>query len=272
MTFLFITLPVVILAWVFYSSRDAILVFSRWALRRRYDVSMTGTDCIDPQKTYLIIPNHPAIDDPFIVTTELHRLGIDIRPLVDESFFSIKFTRHILRLFDAVRVPDFRKANFRPVLRVRPPRRDAVQRARALSLTVLATLTGGHNVLLYPSGHITADGRETLSNRQLAHNVIAQLPDGVRVLGVRTRGLYGSMWSRVGGRPAPPYLKTFVKSLLIWPFSGFRRKRPVAIRFEDLTDRCRRWAPLGRLAFNDRLERWYDADLHAVGKTCEEPT
>ena len=272
MTFLFVTLPIVVIAWIFYSSRNALLFWGRWALHRRYDVELTGTECIDPALTYLIVPNHPAIVDPLLVATELHRLHLDIRPLVDESFFSNKLTRHVLALFDAVRVPDFRRVNFRPLLKVRPSRRDSARRAKALGYTVLATLTGGGNVLLYPSGHITADGREVLLNRQLAYNVISQLPSDVHVLGIRTRGLYGSIWSRVGGRPAPPYVRTFIKSMFLWMIAGFRRKRKVSIHFEDLTARCKGWSSLGKVEFNDKIENWYDSDLKMIGRVCEEAT
>ena len=272
MVYLILTLVFVTGAWIVYSSRNALLFVGRWILHRRYDVRLSGEEAIDPGATYLIIPNHPAIVDPLIVTTELHHLKVDIRPLVDESFFSSRLVRHILALFDAVRVPDFRRINFRPILKVRPTLHDSARRARSLGYTVLATLTGGGNVLLYPSGHITASGRELLVNRQLAHNVISQLPNDIRVLGVRTRGLYGSIWSRVGGRPAPPFVRTLVKSVLLWFVCGFRRKRTVALHFEDITLRCRSWASQDRLAFNQNLERWYDSDLKLLGRDREEAT
>lgn len=272
MFYFLITLSVVFTAWVVYSSRDALLFFGRWILHRRYEVTLRGQEGLDPKLTYLIIPNHPAIVDPLVVVTELHRLQIDIRPLVDESFFSNGLTRHILALFDAVRVPDFRRVNFRPILKVRPTLHDSARRARALGYTALSTLANGGNLLLYPSGHITDDGRETLSNRQLAYNVISQLPDDVHVLGVRTRGLYGSMWSRVGGRPAPPFVRTLVKSVLLWFVSGFRRKRKVDIYFQDITKETCAWATEERMHFNANLERWYDADLALAGLHAEEAT
>lgn len=269
---LFITIPIVTLAWILYSSRNALLVVGRWALRRRYSVALTGTESIDRKRVHLIIPNHPAIVDPLVLVTELHNMRIDVRPLVDESFFSNRMTRHVLALFDAVRVPDFRHSNFRPLLKIRPSWHNAARRARSLGYTVLATLSNERDVLLYPSGHITADGRESIGSRQLAYNVISQIPHDVQIIGVRIRGLYGSMWSRAGGRPAPPYVRTFVKSIFMWPLSGFRRKRKVELHFEDLSDKCRLWAPAGRLPFNCNLEKWYDADLASLGKDSEGAT
>ncbi len=267
--YLFITLPFVVIAWLVYSSRNAVLSVSRWMLRRRYAITLTGLDAVDPRETYLVIPNHPAIVDPFLVVTELHAARVDVRPLVDESFFSNRIARHILALMDAVKVPDFQRLNFRPILKVRPCRHDSARRAKALGYTVLATLTGGGNVLLYPSGHISADGRELLKNRQLAFNVISQLPEGVRVLAVRTRGLFGSMWSRAGARAAPPFASTLAKALFKWFFCGFWAKRPVTIHFEDVTAQTQTWLASGRTLFNRQLEVWYDADLAAKGQSAE---
>lgn len=272
MTFVFITLPIVICAWIFYSSRSAILWFGRWVLHRRYSVSLSGIDCIDPTKTYLIIPNHPAIVDPLIVVAELHRLRIDVRPLVDESFFSNALVSHILELFEAVRVPDFRQLNFRPVLKVRPKVKDAAKRAKSLGYTVLSTLTRGGNVLLYPSGHITSDGKESLSNRQLAYNVISNLPEDVRILGVRTRGLFGSVWSCARRQSAPHFVQTLIKSVFMWLFTAFRKKRKVSVHFEDLTSKGCEWALQERADFNRNLEEWYDSDLLKKGCECEPAT
>ena len=189
---------------------------------------------------------------------------------MDESFFSNRMVRHILALFDAVKVPDFQKLNFRPILKVRPKKQDSARRARALGYTVLATLTSGGNILLYPSGHITESGKESIKNRQLAHNVISQLPENTRVLAVRIRGLYGSIWSRVGGRSAPPFLKTLIKSIMLWFFSKFRKRRKVRLYFEDITHKCKSWASQGRTIFNKKLEAWYDSDLKEMGYDSEE--
>ena len=272
MIFLFATILLVVLAWMICSSRVVILVVGRWVLHCRYNVSLTGVSCIDSELTYLIVPNHPAIVDPLIVVTELHHLHLDVRPLVDESFLTSIVARRILHLLDAVRVPDFRHLSFCPSPKVRPSRCDSVCRAKSLVNVVLDTLTHGRNVLLYPSGHITEDGRESMSNRQLAYNVISQLPVNVHVLGIRTRGLYGSIWSRAGGRPAPHFVKTVIKSMLLWPFAWFQSKREVGIHIEDITEMCSKWATLGRARFNAGLEEWYDSDLKQIGKVSEQAT
>ena len=272
MLYFFVTLPFFITAWLLYSSRNVLLSVGRWALRRRYEVHLEGDFHFDSRKNYLVIPNHPAIVDPMILVPELHHEGLDICPLVDESFFSNRLARHVLALFNAVRVPDFRKLNFRPILKVRPTYKSSARRAKALSYSILALLTAGENVLLYPSGHISADGRESLGNRQLAYNAISQLPAGVEVVAIRIRGLFGSMWSRAGGRQSPPLVGTLVKSVLIWPFSLFRRKRRVRIYAENVTEKVVMWSRASRVEFDNMLESWYNADLEMKGLTVETPT
>lgn len=257
------------LAVVILMSRGLLVRVGRWVLHRRYDVSLSGVENLVPKRTYLVLPNHPALVDPFILATELYRFNVVIRPLIDESFFSSWLFKHIFMLFDAVRVPDFRHINFRPILKIHPLRRDSVKRARGLGETALSTLASGGSVLLYPSGHITANGKEEMSNRQLAFNILSKLPENVVVIGVRMRGLYGSMWSRVGGRPSPRFIRTFVKAIFMWFGTFFRSRRKVSIHFEEITDLARGWISKGRQAFNGHLEKWYDADLAAANLLSE---
>lgn len=270
--YLLITLLIILCLLYLMINRNFLLWVGRWILHRRYKVQMLGNFQFDPRKNYMIIPNHPAIVDPLILVPELHHKKVDICPLVDESFFTNRIIRHILSMFNAIRVPDFRKINYRPIPKVRPELRSSAKRAKALEYSVLALLISNENVLLYPSGHVTTDGTESLGNRQLAYNVISQLPEGVQVVGVRMRGIYGSMFSRKNGRQAPPFLSTLVLGIIIWPFSLFRRRRKVSIYMEDVTEKVQEWSKGTRQEFDKALETWYDADLKEKGLKAEIPT
>ena len=258
--YLILSIPILIVVWLAYVSRNVLLASGRWILSRRYKVEFSGVEHFASGKNFLIIPNHPALVDPMILVTELHNSGVDICPLVDESFFSNRFLRHILSLFKAVRVPDFRRENFRPILKNRVGIYSRAKRAKALSYSILALLTAGENVLLYPSGHISANGLESLGNRLLAHNVISELPKDVAVVAVRMRGLWGSMWSRAGRKHAPPFIRTLLKAIAIFPFAFFRERRLCRIVAEDVTERVVEWAKLGRQAFDKKLEGWYNVN------------
>ncbi|MCQ2388288.1 MAG: MFS transporter [Kiritimatiellae bacterium] len=222
----------------------------RWILRRRYDVRVEGLDeILARQKSkLLVLPNHPAMIDPMLVMAEFFRAPL--RPLVDELFFRTgRLAPHVLKTVDAVKVPD---------LRARRSKAGAAA-ARALTGVVLDALADGGNVLFYPSGHVYAENREDVGTRQLAHNVCRELPDGVRVLGVRTTGLWGSIWSRAGRAKSPAFAPTLAKSVFLWFFaSPFKRRRAVTMHVEDLTDRVREWSALPRLEFNARLTAWYN--------------
>jgi long-chain-fatty-acid--[acyl-carrier-protein] ligase len=127
---------------------------------------------------------------------------------------------------------------------------------------VKSTLKDGGNVIFYPSGHIqTERGREDIGARQLAHNICRNLPEKVRVIGVRTTGLWGSIWSRANRSTSPEFVPTFIKSVILWFFwSPFVRRRRVDMHVEDITSRVVEWSKLPRLEFNARLNEWYNAE------------
>ncbi len=199
--------------------------------------------------TFLVLPNHPAMVDPMLVTAELWK--IPLKPLADEPFFRAGlFAPRVLKALGAVAVPDLRKHRTAKGATV----------ARGLNDIVLKTLEDGGNVIFYLSGHIqTEPEHEDIGTRQLAYNICKELPEGVRVIGVRTRGLRGSIWSRAGRKSSPAFVPTLVKSLLLWLFwAPVVQRRRVTMHIEDITDRVKEWTQGTRLDFNRKLEEWYN--------------
>ena len=237
--------------WFALHYRGVLLVTGRWIFRRRYKVTAPGLETLDPAKTYLVLPNHPAMVDPMLVGTMLWRTPAV--PLVDELFLDRGGISGLtLRTLDAVRVPDLRKHRSAGGAKV----------ARGLTDTVVDALAGGRNVVFYPAGHIWTEPREEIGTRQLAYNVCRALPAGVEVVCVRTIGLWGSIWSRKGRSSSPNFGSTFVKSVLLWPLAILTfRRRAVTMTFENMTEKARDWAAtLTRREFNERLEAWYNAE------------
>ena len=79
------------------------------------------------------------------------------------------------------------------------------------------------------------------------------------MIGVRTTGLWGSIWSRRGRTASPSFVPTLAKSVILWLFAvPFMRRRKVTMHVENLTDRVRSWSQLTRLEFNRQLEIWYN--------------
>jgi long-chain-fatty-acid--[acyl-carrier-protein] ligase len=258
-----------------FSYRSVLLCTGRWIFARRYKVEVEGLEeamgreTLDarreertrlkssvsrqeapcPTAAYLVLPNHPAMVDPMLVSLMFWKTPL--KPLSDESFFHTGIVAPaVLRTLGAVAVPDLRKHRTAKGATI----------ARGLGDIVKNTLAGGGNVIFYPSGHIqTEPEHEDIGTRQLAYNICGDLPPGVRVIGVRTRGLWGSIWSRADRKNSPAFVPTFVKSVFLWFFwSPFVPRRRVTMHVEDLTDRVKEWSKLTRLEFNRKLEEWYN--------------
>ena len=230
--------------------RRAVVRIGHWVMSRRYDVHKVGFGTFDSgASAYLVLPNHVAMVDPMLLFAEF--LEQPVSPLCDELYFANPVAAFFLRVFDAVKVPDLRRR-----------RRVAdVKAVMGLQDVVLNALGSGKNVLFYPSGHIATGPREEIGTRQLAHNVCQRLPEDVRVIGVRTKGLWGSIWSRAGRTTTPSFGPTLLKSIGLWLVCLVtRRRRSVEMTFEDLTDQVKDWTALPRVEFNRKLEDWYNVD------------
>ena len=215
------------------------------------DISTTdfNNQTINHSHAYLVLPNHPAMVDPMLVGVAFWKTPL--KPLSDESFFHTGIVApHVLKTLGAVAVPDLRKHRTAQGATI----------ARGLGDIVKSTLEDGGNVIFYPSGHIqTEPEHEDIGTRQLAYNICGDLPEGVRVICVRTRGLWGSIWSRKGRKTSPSFVPTFIKSVFLWFFwAPFVPRRRVTMHVEDMTERVKEWSKLTRLEFNRKLEEWYN--------------
>ena len=236
--------------------RSVLLCTGRWVFARRYRVEVDGLPAVAQDWPLLVLPNHPAMVDPMLVGVTFWKTPL--KPLSDELFFHTGIVApRVLKTLGAVAVPDLRKHRTAKGATI----------ARGLGDIVKSTLEDGGNVIFYPSGHIqTESEHEDIGTRQLAYNMCREIGEAglqsreIRVIGVRTRGLWGSIWSRKGRKTSPSFVPTFIKSVFLWFFwSPFVPCRRVTMHIEDLTDRVKEWSKLTRLEFNRKLEEWYNA-------------
>ena len=236
--------------WFCFNYRPVLCYVGKWVLSRRYAVTTTGCDVTElSHKTpVVVLPNHPAMVDPMLVGTQLWQTPL--RPLCDELFLDRGgISAAALKTLGAIRVPDLRKHRTAA----------GAKAARGLTCVVADALRAGKNVIFYPSGHLWTAPREEIGTRQLAYNVCRELPPNARVVGIRTLGLWGSIWSRKDRDRSPSFAPTLAKSAGLWFCCLLtRRRRTVTMHCEDLTERVRQWATLSRLEFNGRLEAWYN--------------
>jgi len=169
---------------------DAILRhFVKLLLGLRYRVRIRGVAPVAARgkRGILFLPNHPALIDPIIVMTWLHE-PFAPRALADQDQIDRFFIRWLAQRSGVRPLPDVRR--YGPAARVQ-----AEQRLNEC----IEDLRRGENVLLYPSGHLYRSRYEDLRGNSAVERILRAVPD-VRVVLVRTRGLWGSGFSLASGR------------------------------------------------------------------------
>ena len=221
---------------------------ARWALQRRYMVQVVGLEKLQALRgPTLVLPNHPGYIDPPLVWSHV-RLTQAVRPVVTTSMYRKPFLLPLMRLVQALEVPDLSEHSV-----------SARDRTLAMIDAVVAGLERGECFLIYPSGHVVHNGREEVGAARTAAEVLARCPQANVVL-VRTRGLWGSMftYARTGG--APSLAQCAVRGLA-WMAANlivFAPRRRIVITVEPV-ERGRLPAAK-RETLNPFLEAWYNQE------------
>lgn len=210
-----------------YTLGKLVKFFFHW----HYDIRVTGEDLLRDNSVHLVLPNHTAYIDPLILFSE--EWWLPISPMVDELFMRNKFYGHILKKADAIEVPDLNRSAM--------SREEGAAAASQLSRIAIDSLAARKQLCFYPSGHVKTIDKEVIGNRRMAYEVCRELPENVRVILCRMRGLESSRFSKLKPKQ--------------WKW-----RRTVTLHFEDHTEDVRQWAQtLERRAFNEQLENWYNA-------------
>ncbi len=230
----------------------------RFFLCFRYRAELRGFEQVMSSPRFLIMPNHPAYVDPFLLFTAIYARNRKASPMTDEKFFRNAAYRQILKLGDAVIVPDLTK-NRSEV---------AVRQAAELVHIAVKALDEGRSLVFYPSGHVTLDGKENIGARRLAFETVSSIQLSpadsplrqVRLFLLRTRGLETSRTAKSRSKLLDK--KGHVRQdALPWTFTQpkWYQRRHVTMHFEDMTDTLLEWArQYDKSGFNRKLEEWYN--------------
>ncbi|WP_302555995.1 MFS transporter [uncultured Desulfovibrio sp.] len=229
-----------------------LLACGRALLSLRYRVRLEGLDILQAEaerarergRGVLVLPNHPAFMDPALLCTQL--AAFDLRPLADSHQISRPWLRPLAALTGCIALPDLCRDGL-----------SARDRVREALDSCAAALARGENVLLYPSGGLSRDGGTHLGGNSGAYRLLQAVPDCGLVL-VRTRGLWGSSFSRAAGEPVlgRALLRGLVSLLCHGLFFLPRRE----VRITCALPSRRPVAGEGARAYNALLEAFYDAD------------
>ena len=193
----------------------------RLLLGLRYRVTVKGLDAISGPGPILFMPNHPALIDPIIVYSQVANHAP--RPLADERQMQGPLGRLAARALHAVLIPDIMKDGA-----------NARQGVEAGMQNVLAALQAGDNVLLYPAGKIYRSARESLGGTSGAAMILQKMP-GLRVVLVRTTGLWGSAFGYGATGKAPHFGRVLLRGALAVCANllFFTPRRPVTVEFVE---------------------------------------
>ncbi len=231
------------LSRLFYRMPGMVL---RRLLSLRYRVRVEGLEAIQSEKDarpILFLPNHPALMDPPLLYSCLW--GFRPRPLADESQVNRPLVRRLAALSRPILVPDLRRKGRHA--------RDAVLEAMQRCVDALRA---GDNILLYPSGSLSRDGREHLGGNRGVYRLLEQVPQ-CRVVLVRTRGMWGSSFSHALRRPDTLRDLAWAGLHLALNLIFLMPRREVSICFEEAANLPRNG---GIPALNRHIEEWLNRE------------
>ncbi len=227
--------------------RCVLWLLARLLVPLRYRIRVHGREKISGLKgPVLLVPNHPGYIDPVLILTTFYGT-FRPRPVLYEENFRSLLLRPLVKLLDAVPIPDLEQ-----------PSHEARRRAEQAVAEVIAGLRRSENFVLWPAGRVQRDGVERLGAARALADALRAAPEAAVVL-VRTRGVWGSMFTfaRTGKRPR--LLRCFLTGLLLLlanlVFLMPRRRVDVTV---ELLDRSQ-LPGLERDAVNRWFEAWYNA-------------
>jgi len=220
----------------------------RFLLSLRYKINISGEELLNYDKGILVMPNHIAHVDPQIMSATIYKYR-PVVPVIAENIYKIPILNILFKKMKAIPVSDLQAGS-----------RDT-DIAKTINTNVIQALTNHSCVLIYPSGQISGQGYEKIFNKKSAHEIVKDAPMDTRIIGVRTTGLWGSMWSRAWLGKTPNVGRTLFKALgiVLANLIFFAPRRKVDIEFVDLTKEIRQKSLDTRLNFNNYLESFYNA-------------
>lgn len=226
--------------------------FFRIVLWFRYRVKIVGLEKLTPEALnkkggVVFLPNHPcAFTDPILVTLAAFP-RFPIRPMIVEYMYYTPIIHTVMKFMNALPIPNFSTSS------------NSIKKKKSERViqTVIQDLKNGQNFLIYPSGKLKSTGYEAIGGASGVHYILQEAPEANVVL-VRTKGLWGSSFSKYHTGKTPPVFKTLFwgikecfKNLLF-----FTPRREVIIELEPAPADFPRNA--SRLELNRYLENWYN--------------
>jgi len=218
----------------------------------RYRVEVRGLENLEKSHLkksggVLLLPNHPAVlVDPALVALHAWR-KIPVRPIIVEYMYLLPGVHSVMKFIRALPMPNFESSA------------DSLKRKSGeIAMNELINgLKNGESFMIYPAGRLKRSAVEDIGGASGTHQIISQVPEANVVL-VRTKGLWGSMFSSAYEGKTPPLFPTLIKGIKV-VFKNlifFAPRRKVIIEYHPAPKDFPYQA--SRLELNRWLEKWYN--------------
>lgn len=192
----------IVSTWILALIPEFVMRFIFWIIANTiYRLKFSGRQMIPSTGPVLIVANHVSFIDWFIITATCRR---PVRFVMDHHFF----TAPGIKIFAAA-------AKSIPIA---PAKEDAVLKEKSFAL-ISAALRSDHVVCIFPEGAITRDGNLAPFRPGVDRILKA---DSVPVYMIAINGLWGSFFSRKGGRAMSqlPHPRRRIISVVIQRFKN----------------------------------------------------
>ena len=231
----------------------------------RYRVKIKGLEKLSPKFLtksggVLFLPNHPTVFvDPTLISLAVLK-KLPLRPLIVEYMYYTPVVNFVMRMMDAVPIPNFNIAS------------NTLKRKKSEQVIqeVMKDLREGSNFLIYPAGKLKHTNKEAIGGASGVHRILNEVPEA-NVVFVRITGLWGSSFSRALTGSTPPLFQTVWKGfkIVLKNLIFFTPRRDVTIEFVvapfDFP------ANMNRLEMNKYLENFYNRPDGLSQKTPATP-
>lgn len=219
----------------------------------RYKIEAVGVDEVvalskKTDKGLLFLPNHVAVFiDPLMVGVSLWP-RISARPLIVDYMYEAPGINGVMRLLNAISVPNFED----------PESRVSRQELEKLNDKIGEALLNGDDFVLYPAGRLKCSPHEEIGGASMVHSLLQRAPECQVVL-VRIKGLWGSSFSKAYTGDVAPDIGSTVLNGVVHCLKNclfFTPRRKVIVEFHPAPADF----PLkgSKMELNRWLEKWYD--------------
>lgn len=223
-----------------------ILFIVRFVLSLRYRVRLTWVENLKHSWPILILPNHVALVDPRILIAFLWKYVI-ASPVAGEKYYNLPILRQAMDLVGAVPIWEMTAG----------ANADEVKKVFS---NIVDWLRQWKNILIYPSGQIYRQDFESIKWKQSAYYIANNMPENTKVIWIRQRWLWWSIWSKAWDNWETTFIKAYLKSIK-YVFANllfFVPKRNVNIEIVDITKEINENKTKSLNEFNKALEDFYN--------------